>query len=131
MRHACALSLSSHRARGFTLIEVMVALAVLAIALAAVIESITAHVSNAAYLRDRTLAHWAAMNKAAELQIGATWPSAGTTRGATLMAGREWYWTAIVYETGDADVRRADIEVSSKDGGPVLGKVITYLGQPL
>lgn len=113
------------------MIEVMVALAVLTIALAAVIEGITSHVRNAAYLRDRTLAHWAVMNRISELQITGAWPSAGTTTGTTPLAGRDWFWTMIVYETDDADVRRADIEVRDKEGGAVLGKAITYLGQPL
>lgn len=109
----------------------MVALAVLAIALAAVIEGVTAHVSNATYLRDRTLAHWVAMNRAAELQLESAWPSAGTTRGTALLADHEWFWTVIVYQTGDADVRRADVEVSGKEGGATLSKVIAYVGKPL
>ncbi len=109
----------------------MVALAVLAIALAAVIEGVTAHVANATYLRDRTLAHWVAMNRAAELQLGSEWPSPGTTKGAALLADHEWFWTVIVYQTGDTHVRRADIEVSNKDGGETLSKVIAYVGQPL
>ena len=130
---ASALHRSHHRKRscGFTLIEVMVALAVLAIALAAVIEGVTAHVANATYLRDRTLAHWVAMNRAAELQLGSEWPSPGTTKGAALLADHEWFWTVIVYQTGDTHVRRADIEVSNKDGGETLSKVIAYVGQPL
>ena len=124
-------SRAQRRARGFTLLEVIVALAVLAIALAAVIEGITAYVGNTAYLRDRTLAHWVAMNKAAELQLQKAWPSAGSTRGSTLLADHEWFWTVVVFQTEDDDVRRADIEVSERDGGQALTKLITYIGQPL
>ncbi|MBI3776218.1 MAG: type II secretion system minor pseudopilin GspI [Gammaproteobacteria bacterium] len=81
-------------ARGFTLLEVLVALAVLALALAAGIKAAGSNIDNAAYLRDRTLAHWVAMNKLTEMQVFNKFPTTGTTeRGSLLVAGSEWYWT--------------------------------------
>jgi len=81
-------------ARGFTLLEVLVALAVLALALAAGIKAAGSNIDNAAYLRDRTLAHWVAMNKLTEMQVFNKFPTAGSTeRGSLLLAGSEWYWT--------------------------------------
>ncbi len=80
--------------RGFTLLEVLVALAVLALALAAGIKAAGSNIDNAAYLRDRTLAHWVAMNKLTEMQVFNKFPGSGTTeRGSLLLAGSEWYWT--------------------------------------
>lgn len=117
--------------RGFTLIEVLVALAVLAISLAAVINGISANVSNAAHLRDRTLAHWVAMNKVAEVQTGATFPDTGVTKGEALLAERAWYWSMTVAGTSDANVRRFDVEVRTRqDGDQSLARLVAYIGRP-
>jgi len=102
-------------ARGFTLLEVLVALAIIAIAMGALIKGGAANAGNAAYLRDKTVAHWVAMNKAAELQLEAGWPPLGTTQGKVEMANRQWEWTARVVETPEADVRRVDLEVRAAD----------------
>ena len=118
--------------RGFTLIEVLVALAVLAISLAAVINGISANVSNAAHLRDRTLAHWVAMNKVAEVQAGVTFPDTGVTKGAALLAGRAFDWSMTVPGTSDTNVRRLDVEVRLRqDGGQSLARLVAYAGRPL
>ncbi len=85
---------NSPNARGFTLLEVLVALAILALALAAGIKTAGSNIDNAAYLRDRTLAHWVAMNKLTEMQVFNKFPSAGSSEhGSLLLAGSEWYWT--------------------------------------
>ena len=118
------------QSRGFTLIEVMVALAVLAIALAAIIQGIGANVSNQAYLRDKTLAHWVAMNRVAELQLSETKPAIGTKSGTMLLADRDWFWTMTVIKFGDSEVLRADIEISAEDGDQPLAKLISYVGLP-
>lgn len=79
---------------GFTLLEVLVALAVLALALGAGIKAAGSNIDNAAYLRDRTLAHWVAMNKLTEMQVFNKFPAKGSTEhGSLLLAGSEWYWT--------------------------------------
>ncbi|MEQ6340861.1 MAG: type II secretion system minor pseudopilin GspI [Gammaproteobacteria bacterium] len=118
--------------RGFTLIEVLVALAVLAISLAAVINGISANVSNAAHLRDRTLAHWVAMNKVAEVQTGGIFPDTGVTKGEAMLAERAWYWSMTVAGTADANVRRLDVEVRTRqDGGQSLARLVAYAGRPL
>lgn len=105
--------------RGFTLLEVLVALAVLALALSAGIKGAGSNVENTAYLRDRTLAHWVAMNKMTELDVFQKYPAPDNTeRGTSVLAGHEWHWNVrttlekIVepYEFGVAtiEVRRAE-----------------------
>lgn len=115
---------------GFTLLEVMVALAVLAIALTAMIKGVGTQVSNQSYLRDRTLAHWVAMNKAAELQIARKWPEAGSETGSAPMGPHEWYWKVTVQNTPDPDVRRMDVAVSATEGGEPVTSLVGYLLKP-
>lgn len=120
------------RLRGFTLLEVLVALAVIAIALAAIVGETAQRLRNAARLTDRTLAHWVAMNQITEQQLGTTWPTAGVTTGTVDLAGREWFWTAKVSNTEDADVRRLDVEVRADKGEEKpRSSAIAYLERPL
>jgi general secretion pathway protein I len=119
------------RAAGFTLVEILVALAVLAIAVAAVVAAVSGNVSNAAYLRDRTLAHWVAMNKIAEMQVDGDWPAPGTQHGESLMAAQEWSWQITVTATDDADVRRLDVNVyADKEHKDTLATMVAYVGRP-
>jgi len=90
-----------NKANGFTLIEVMVALTIVAIALASLIKASGGHTNSAAYLKSKTLAHYVAMNEVTQLQIDNAWPDLGTTRKSTDMAGIEWFWTREVKKTGD------------------------------
>lgn len=78
---------ASHR--GFTLVEVLVAVAVLGIAMAAVIKATAENGANASYLRDKTFAHWIASNKLAEMQLSGFWGSGGQDSNRTF-AGKQW-----------------------------------------
>ncbi|MCF6323265.1 MAG: type II secretion system minor pseudopilin GspI [Gammaproteobacteria bacterium] len=120
------------RARGFTLLEVMVALTVIAIGLGAVITEASRNISNATLLEAKTLAHWVATNKVVEMQVANAWPSAGEESDDVEMAGRDWYWTMIVIDTPDERIKRMDVEVRTDSGSerPVV-KVIAYLGRPI
>lgn len=119
-------------ARGFTLIEVLVALAILAIALGALVKGGGANAANAAHLRDKSLAHWVAMNRVAEVQLEPGWPGIATTRGTAGMAGREWQWVARVSDTFDGDVRRLEVEVgeAGREEFTPLEKLIAFLPRP-
>lgn len=99
------------RARGFTLLEVMVAVAVLAIALAAVISAMARQADNAGYLKQKTLALWVAHNRLTELQLQEQAPSTGRSDGTVEMGGTEWRWQAVVRETDDERLHRVDVEV--------------------
>lgn len=117
---------------GFTLLEVMVALAVLAIALAALIKGVSANSANAAYLRDKSFAQWVGMNVVAEQRLIAGGKEQGVKRGEEEMGNHTWYWSARVSETFDEDVRRLDVEVRAseeRDGTP-LATLVAFLPRP-
>ena len=97
--------------KGFTLVEVMVALAVIALGLAAVIKTVTSTTNNTIYLRDKTLAYWVAQNQMAELELTTASPKNGFTDGEETLAGLTWHWTRKVEGTEDPDTSRIEIMV--------------------
>jgi len=87
--------------RGFTLLEIIIAVAILATALGAAMKTTASSINNAAYLQQRTLAHWVAMNAYNELAVFEKWPKpGGKSDGTMLMAGHEWFWKV---ETSKSD----------------------------
>jgi len=118
------------RSRGFTLIEVLVALVVLSIALAAVISATSRYVANSGYLRDRSFAHWVAMNRVTEAYLEPDWPAVGKKRGEESMGGNEWAWSREVLSTADEDVRRIEVEVRvSEDDERPTARVTGFIGR--
>ncbi len=104
-------------ARGFSLIEVVIALAVLAIALSALINSASTATANTISLRDKTLAHWVAMNKLAEIRLAGEWPKLGISKGKSRLADREWEVESTISGTPEPAIRRIDVRVR-KPGDP-------------
>lgn len=117
--------------RGFTLIEILVALAIIAIALTAVVAETGQHVNSTIHMRDRTLAHWVAMNRVTEHLAATQWAPVGVSNGVDELAGREWFWTTTVSATPDGDIRRVDVEVRvDRDRANPNASVIAYLPRP-
>lgn len=116
------------RQKAFTLLEVLVALAVLTMGLAAVIKVAGSQASQLAYLKDKTIALWVANNKANEVRLD-KWPNTGTSNGHEFMANQEWDWTLTVSNTVDKDLRRMDVEVKRRgeEGEPVV-RFIAFVG---
>lgn len=124
--------MSMRRSGGFTLLEVLVALAVVAIALSAVLSSSGQNLNAAANLRDRTIAQWVAENRLAEVRLEAGWPDTGRTRGQVEMAGRDWFWTMRVAETQDEDLRRVEVKVArQRDAENGVFTLLGFIGRPL
>ena len=95
----------------FTLLEVLVALAILAVALSAAIRTSTINAENARYLRDKTLAHWVAVNIVTEMRARGELPSIGKKTGTAMMADRKWFWVLQISKTIDEKLRRLEIRV--------------------
>jgi general secretion pathway protein I len=103
------------RCAGFTLLEVLVALGVLALTMGAAIRAVGSYTGNQAYLQDRTFAIWVARNVLAEQQLEAAWPGVGELKGTTDLGQREWRWLAKVTQTEEEELRRLDVEVQLAD----------------
>ena len=103
------------RTRGFTLLEVLIALVVLALSLGAVIKATGDYTNNQSWLRDRTMATWVARNVLVEFQLEGDWPGVGERKGTLEMGNREWRWLARISQTEEEQLRRLDVDVSPLD----------------
>lgn len=110
---ACLLPLACGRrpSRGFTLIEVLAALIIVALGMLGVIEAVSQTASNSSYLRDRTIAHWIAMNQLTQVRLKPQAPKIDKSSDEIEMADRRWRWTMVVTQTPLESVRRIDISV--------------------
>ena len=107
-------------ARGFTLLEVVVALLVVALGLAAAVELTTLAAGNALSLQQKTLADWVAMNRLATLRTSGSLPAAGSATGHAAMGGGTFYWREEISGGALPQVRNVRISVSAKADGPAL-----------
>lgn len=107
--------------QGFTLLELLVAVAILAIAMGALLAGFARYADQAAYLRERTIATWVAHNQLTEVELKGVKPDTGSSNGETEMAGTKWKWRLQVQKTPDPELRRLDVVVYSpkaKDDSP-------------
>ena len=103
--------MADSRSRGFTLIEVLIALAVLAIALAAAAKSMAAASDTASEVRLRMLAGFVAENRLAEMAARRTWPAVGVLEGSEEQASVRFPWRAEVVATPHPLLRRVEVHV--------------------
>jgi general secretion pathway protein I len=104
--------------KGFTLIEVLAALIIVSLGMLAVIRAVSQTVSNTDYLRQKTIAHWVAMNKLEEIRLAASPPSNDDSNGDVDMAGITWHWRMTIAAAPGVDtMQRIDIKVAPKDAG--------------
>lgn len=116
-------------ARGFTLVEVLVALAILAVALAAASRTAIAMTDSSRELRERLLANWVAQNRLAELQARRAWPALGTREGEAEQAGLALTWREAVNGTPNTAFRRIEISVSRRGETHRLAQLTGYLAR--
>ncbi|CAI1926529.1 Tfp pilus assembly protein PilV [Serratia quinivorans] len=97
--------------RGMTLLEVMVALMVLAIAGLAAMKTSTEQVRNLDYLEQKQIAAWVAENQMTWLRLQNVWPAERWHQGQTEMADQTWYWRWQGVSTTTPKLRALEIEV--------------------
>lgn len=110
--------------RAFTLIEVLVALAIFAVVAASVLTASARSLQIASRLEDKTLAMWIADNRLTELQLRETPPSTGKDKGELDYGGRRWEWQSEVEGTSDPALRRVTLWVAPRPTrGAGVGKL--------
>ena len=99
------------RQTGFTLLEVLAALVIVALGMLGVIEAVSQTARNSAYVRDKTVAHWIAMNQLTRVRLEPQAPKVDKSSDELEMGDRRWRWTMEVTQTPVESVRRIDIRV--------------------
>ena len=116
--------------KGFTLIEILVAVAILAVALAATTRAAGVATDGALETRSRVLATWAAENRIAELRARAIFPAVAATQLATEQGGLSLVVYEAVTDTANPAIRRVELSVSdARDPGRVLTRLTAYVSQ--
>ena len=114
----------------FTLVEVLVALAILAVALAAGFRSIAQSADGATALKAHTLALWVAQNRLALAQLETPTPTPGSRTGSADQAGTTFIWNEAIGGTPNPAFRKIEITVADSAAPDyVLARLVGYLGQ--
>jgi len=118
------------RSQGFTLIEVLAALVIVALGMLGVIQAVTQTARNGTYMREKTLAHWIALNLVTERRLLPTPPDVSESSEEVEFAGQRWRWTMNVSQTGVESLRRMDVSVRRADApdGTSLATVTGFYG---
>jgi general secretion pathway protein I len=103
------------RAHGFTLIEVLAALVIVALGMLGAIQAVTQSARNGTYLREKTLAHWIAMNVITEQRLQPSAPDVSEASDEVEFAGQRWIWKMTVTQTSVESMRRMDVSVRPAD----------------
>ena len=123
-----------NKARGFTLLEIMVAVAFFAIVAGALVKSATQMVKQTAIIEERTFAFWIAENALEEIRAiprdGSDFPNTGSDRTPTTMAGREWEVVVDYEATENENVRRVTVSVfDENDLDRSLVSLTSFIGK--
>jgi general secretion pathway protein I len=106
------------RSAGFTLLEVLIALAIVALSAGALLGAVTSSGSNVSYLRDKTLSEWVSLNRLTEIRMATDMPAAGRRKGNSVMGGMRWEWEEEVTQLPVQGMFR--VEVRSRATGETV-----------
>ncbi|WP_371375873.1 type II secretion system minor pseudopilin GspI [Thalassotalea aquiviva] len=122
--------MNARQMKGFTLLEVMLALAIFALAGMALTKSVNSTLMGTNHIEDVSIAQWIAANKLVDATLDQTWPPKKAS-GRVEMANREWFFHKIVKETEDKNLRAITIEVrfDEKDKHEITS-LVTYVSNP-
>jgi general secretion pathway protein I len=120
-------------ADGFTLIEVLVALIIVAAGMSALMSALSSSANTVSYMREKTFSEWVALNQVATFRLQLNQgqvPAEGHTNGDTDFAGRSWHWRQDIVKTQVQGMMRVDVKVRPKEakGGDDDGWYVTVSG---
>ncbi len=116
--------------QGFTLIEVMLAMAIFSIAGIALLSAADNNFKNLSHLENKVLANWVASNQLVTVTLDPAWPPKNNKKGSVEMAGQEWFWLQKVIKTTDKDMRAVVVEIrSEEDQKLAITSVMTYVSK--
>jgi general secretion pathway protein I len=120
--------------RGFTLVEVLVALVVVALGLTALMVAVNGTARTSGLLRDKTLAQWIALNRLAEVRLNVVKFGQNTDTGELNFASRKWHYDTRYFDTSIASMKRVVVRVylgDAKTKGNPVAQAVGFLGGSL
>ncbi len=131
MKHKYCKLYPQPTGRGFTLLEVLVALVIVSLGMIAVFGQLNQMLSASGRLRDKTLAHWIAVDQITELQAIHAYPKVGERSDEVDMARTTWSYTVKTSQIGDLAMRRVDVTVAFADTPErILAEVSGFIAPP-
>lgn len=113
---------------GLTLIEVMAALAIFAVAALAIVSATGEHIRSLTYLEQKNMALWVANNHLTQLTLDDKFPQLGDKKGNVELANVTWYWQQKVVKTADPKFRSITIRILSEEKADyALAELTTYM----
>ena len=122
------------RQRGFTLVEVLVALVVVAIGLAALMLAVSGTARTSGYLRDKAIAQWIGLNRLTEVRLNTNKFGTNTDASEVTFANRTWHYDTRYFDTQFTSMKRVSVRVyagTAKTKGSPLAEVAGYLSSSL
>jgi len=101
-----------NRTQGFTLIEVMVALAVVSIGLLACLNAANQETKSAIFSQEKMAAYWLIKNKITEIRVQTPWPSTSQRKGTESLFQQTWHWQTKTEKTANPSIRRVIIRIA-------------------
>jgi general secretion pathway protein I len=126
--------MSRRAAGGFTLVEVLVALMVVAMGLAALMVAVSGTARTSGFLRDKTLAQWMALNRLSEVRLNLNKFGQNTDTGELNFANRTWHYDTRYFDTSIPTMKRVVVRVYTGDAktkGNPLVEATGFLGSAL
>jgi general secretion pathway protein I len=120
--------------RGFTLVEVLVALMVVALGLTALMVAVSGTARTSGFLRDKSLAQWIALNRLSEVRLNVTKFGQNTDTGELDFGSRKWHYDTRYFDTSIASMKRVVVRVyvgDAKTKGNPLAQAVGFLGASL
>jgi general secretion pathway protein I len=112
---------------GFTLIEVLLALSIIAIALTALLKATAQNISNTQRIKEKSISHWIAMQGVSMIQLNLIQiNSSQPSTQVTTMLGEKWYWRATISATPLKKTQKITVLLSQNQAGPFREELVAY-----